>query len=351
VVAVGASLTVHVDGARVFAVTDSSLAQGRFGLYTARSSTTAFDSVTAAVRTDDYFTLAVIPDTQHETQYAPAMFTAQTRWLAEHRAELHLVAVLHEGDVVNDRPDAAQWRTAAAALRLLAGKVPYVVAAGNHDLEDRFAPRPLVYDKAPFNALIAGLPGAAVSGRHASGDYTNTYYLFEAAGVPLVVINLINGPTDPVLRWAGAVADAYPDRRAVLLTHDYLGVDGRRRTIGDRHLSTDNDPRRNNGADIWTEFVAGHPNVALVLNGHVIDPVSPTEPWSAARLTSLNDAGRPVHQLLANYQAYGRGNGYLRLLRFHPAAGTLAVSTYSPYLGRYLTDERNEFTLTGVLTR
>ena len=65
-----------------------------------------------------------------------------------------------------------------------------------------------------------------------------------------------------------------------------------------------------------------------------------------------------VHQVLANYQtctgapceSYAGGlvrggNGFLRLLKFAPAQGTVSVSTYSPYLDEWLRDPANEFVL------
>lgn len=39
------------------------------------------------------------------------------------------------------------------------------------------------------------------------------------------------------------------------------------------------------------------------------------------------------------------GYGYLRVLRFDFARKTIQVRSYSPYLGGYLTDDANEFTL------
>lgn len=39
------------------------------------------------------------------------------------------------------------------------------------------------------------------------------------------------------------------------------------------------------------------------------------------------------------------GNGYLRLLEFDESGGTIHVRTYSPYLGQYLIDDSEDFTL------
>jgi len=39
------------------------------------------------------------------------------------------------------------------------------------------------------------------------------------------------------------------------------------------------------------------------------------------------------------------GNGYLRIMKFHPSTDTIDVLTYSPYLNSYLTDSGNQFTI------
>ena len=40
-----------------------------------------------------------------------------------------------------------------------------------------------------------------------------------------------------------------------------------------------------------------------------------------------------------------RTRGFLRIVRFSPAAHTLTVATYSPYVDQSLTDDANQFTL------
>jgi len=65
------------------------------------------------------------------------------------------------------------------------------------------------------------------------------------------------------------------------------------------------------------------------------------------RLSSTNDFGQVVHQMLVNYQmkALG-GEAYLRLVEFLPDGKTVQVKAYSPLYGTYKTDGQNQFTLT-----
>ena len=65
------------------------------------------------------------------------------------------------------------------------------------------------------------------------------------------------------------------------------------------------------------------------------------------RLSSTNDFGDTVHQMLVNYQmnALG-GEAFLRLVEFLPDGKTVQVLAYSPLLGTYKTDAQNQFILT-----
>jgi hypothetical protein len=352
VVAVGGRLQIYVNGRTVFDVTDASLGWGRIGLYTWGCPTT-FDDVSAQVESDDFFTIAVMPDTQLEVQSDPPELAAETRWLSTNRANLHLAAVLQEGDVVNVMNSARQWNVATRYFRYLDGKVPFSIAAGNHDTFDlttKVLPRPV--DPAPFNAFIGRLADYRVGGQFASGSYLNTFRLLSAGGVRLLILNLQFGAPDDVLDWAAGVVDRHPGRHVLLLTHDYLGSDNLVRGPdvpgGSNDLPSYDNPGLNDPTAIWEKFVSVHPNVQFVFNGHVIDPTSPTEPWSVGRLVSANSAGRSVFQTLTNYQTYQKGLGYLRLFRFYPSEGTVSVTNYSPFQDTYLTDPDDQFSYTGV---
>jgi metallophosphoesterase superfamily enzyme len=60
---------------------------------------------------------------------------AQMSWLAANRATERIAMVLQEGDVVDNMKSTRQWSTARSYYDYLDGKVPFVVAAGNHDEE------------------------------------------------------------------------------------------------------------------------------------------------------------------------------------------------------------------------
>lgn len=353
-VAVGSRLMVYVNGALVFDVRDSSLTTGRIGLYTWGSSMTKFDSVSASVEAaDDSFSVAVVPDTQYEARSYPAMLVSQMKWLATNRANLNLAMVLQEGDVVDTSSQATQWTNASAGFKHLNGKVPFVVAAGNHDMfAFASSAEPYAITRNPFNAFISGLSDYKPSGTYRPNDYLNTYKLFSAGGLDLVVITVEFGAGDDVLAWAGGIADRYAGRHVLFLTHDYLGQTNALRGSdpADLYLPRTYHPTTmNNGVDMWQKLVSTHPNIQFVFNGHVIAPVNPTTPYSVGRLVSTNQAGRSVYQVLTNYQTLSpAGQGYLRIFRFFPSQGRVEVTTYSPYQNTSMTDALNKFTFTNV---
>ena len=78
----------------------------------------------------------------------------------------------------------------------------------------------------------------------------------------------------------------------------------------------------------------------ITLNGHVLND-------GLGRLSSTNDFGDVVHQMLVNYQMQSLGGeARLRLMEFRPDGQTVQIKAYSPLLGNYRTDTPNQFMLT-----
>jgi len=87
----------------------------------------------AGARDDDWFSIVALPDTQYYSESHPEIFTAQTMWIRRNVEDWRIAMVLHEGDITNRNND-EEWRNADLSCRLLDGKVPYAMAAGNHDM-------------------------------------------------------------------------------------------------------------------------------------------------------------------------------------------------------------------------
>lgn len=289
--------------------------------------------------------VVVLPDTQFYACAYPDIFERQTAWIAEQRAAREIAFVVHTGDVVDEDAD-AQWKVAADSFSRLDGEVPYLVTTGNHDLSP---------DRQSLFARFLGTRGLDEfehSGAYEPGRSENSYAIVRLDGRDWLVLGLEFGPRDRAVAWADGVLSEHAELPAIVFTHAYLYNDGfrydRRRDPHQPYHPDDyaQTPAQgvNDGEDLWTKLIARHENVRLVLSGHVI-------PDGTARSMERRRSGRPVHQVLANYQWCDRcpcadqegGGGYLRILEF--SSETITVSTYSPYLDDWLRDDDNQFDL------
>jgi hypothetical protein len=254
---------------------------------------------------------------------------------------------------------------ASQSLHLLDGVVPYVIAAGNHDytnLADRMGMGNVYFPPSGFAAY------AWFGGTFEPGHIENSFSLIPAGNSAWVVLSLEFGPRDEVLAWADSVLKLFADRPAIVITHAYLYHDSTRYDHAARAqnynphnyvMMGQSGSTINDGEEMWTKLVAPNPNVKLVFSGHDVSG-GDLPPGTTGFLSSTRADGSVVYQILANYQtctaapcefsyqgttAHG-GYGFLRLLRFSPAAGTISVSTYSPSLDASLTDPGNQFVLT-----
>lgn len=288
------------------------------------------------------WTLVLLPDTQHYAGAYPKTFLSQTQWIVDNAKERSIAFVMHEGDITNDNKP-KQWENAKAAMKLLDGKVPYALQLGNHD----YRPKPL-----PERATLANkyFPPELVQkcptwgGSYEKNKLDNAYYKFTAGGRDWIACSLEFAPRDGVLEWANKVLKENADRSAIICTHAYLYNDGTRfdyrKGKGQPIMFADIGTRPiNDGEEMWQKLVSKHANIVFVVCGHV-----GRNGWK--RLASKGDAGNTVYQILADYQREPNGgDGWLRLMEFHPDGKTVQVKTYSTTKNQYRSDDDNQFTL------
>ena len=286
------------------------------------------------------FSIAFLPDTQRYSQLFPELFRAQTRWIAENQARYHIRAVLHAGDVVH-RNEPEHWANADTAIRLLDdAEVPYLLAIGNHDYDTKADADRLA---TAFNAVF---PTSRYTG-HAwwqggffeTGHSENAYCLLPGPSRDYLLLNLEFGPRQAVIDWAHDLLAAHAGRRAILLTHSFLYIDGTRVTDGHRHNPKGYKlgPTAHDGEDLWAKLVSRHDNLHLVLSGHHVG-------GHIAYRCDRSQGGTAVHQLFANWQqADNGGNGWMQLLTFAPHEAR--VQTFSPTLGQVQADAAGKFSM------
>ena len=297
------------------------------------------------------FTIVVLPDTQYYSESYPNILNSQMQWIVANASGLNVQAVLGVGDIVNNSTNSTEWTNADAAYKLLdAAHIPYFAAIGNHDY-DGYNPAARTSATANFNNYFG--PSRYRSSYWSSpywissfpaGSNENFYGVVNINSQPYLVLALEFYPRDSVLSWAAQVIQSNADKQVIIITHAYEYFDNTRISPCNSFdaqyygLGADND-----GDAMWAKLVKQYSNITMVLSGHEIRGAGQD---AAGRRIDLGVNGNMVNQILSNYQNMTNGgNGYLRIMKFHPSTDTIDVSTYSPYLNAFLTDTNNQFTI------
>jgi predicted MPP superfamily phosphohydrolase len=291
----------------------------------------------------DEFTIVALPDTQFYSSLNPQIFAAQTQWIADHVVDQNIQLVVGLGDIVDAGGDSTQWQNADAAVRLLSGKVPYMMAIGNHDY-DQNNPAGRTASTTNFNSFFgpARYTGASwYKGSFPAGSNENFYGVVPVNGRNYLIIVLEFAPRDSALAWADGILKANQDKDAIIVTHMFTFMDNTRISGCDLNSAASfGVGQDNNGEDMWWKLVRKYPNIHLVLSGHVV------QGDGTGRRMDLGLGGNLVNQILSDYQSDALGGGgYLRIMRISPSLNRVSVTSYSPYLNTFKTDDHNQFTV------
>ena len=299
----------------------------------------------------DWFTLAVIPDTQHycrnddrkwfewpkvENPY----FDLATQWIINNKDRLNLSFVTHTGDVVDER-HRYQWNVAAPLLeRFLDAGVPIGISVGNHDMRQKTGDSSLFNQYFPsdkftqFGWYGAGYISGGLAGENAKGN-SNSFQLITTSGIELIFIHLECNAPDSVLAWADEALKLHASRLAIVVTHMWLGAVEKppkatehfTAPTGIMNWGKCHGANGNPSAEMWEKLVSRHPNVLMVLSGDQSE-------FHTLRIISKGMHGNAVTQMMFDH---GKGR-LIRLLRFKPALRTIDVITWDiisgkPFLG------------------
>lgn len=269
------------------------------------------------------FRIAIIPDTQWASLKWPDVLMKTTRWIAANHESMGIKYVLHVGDMVENGHADAEWKNFDAAMSVLDGKVPYILAVGNHDLGKIEGAGGTVkfneyFPRKRFERL------AGFGGTYPRGKNDNSYHTFDAGGIVWLVISLKFCPTDDELKWANKIVTLHPGHQVIVLTHSYLEHKG-------RDIS---------GENIWNKFVKAHENILMVFCGHL----------STVHYESVGSKGNGVYEMLFNWQHHSlpEPNSYFVLAEIDPVGKRISIRTYSPTLDTYKTDPRAKFEFRNV---
>lgn len=295
------------------------------------------------------FSVIGLPDTQNYSSSYPQIFTTQTNWVVDHIAELGIRFVSHYGDIVNNADQVFQWDNADVSMRILDDSgIPYGVCPGNHDiLPSGGSGQPFI----PENYVARFGPSRFVNDafyRGASPSGMSSYQYFAAGGVDFLALHLACDMPVAELAWAQGVLDANKRRCVMVTTHRYL-QDAEDYTSGVPLVASGRypsvwysaeglyDPQGIQSNDAWMWFLRKNTNIFLINCGHFHEEY---------RQVSLNVAGNPVHEVLADFQDDPNGgDGWLRIMKFDTVSGSINVDTYSPTLQAIRTADESDFNL------
>ena len=268
-------------------------------------------------------TLVVLPDTEVYTNKNPHLLQAQMQWINENRASRNIAYILHVGDVTNNNTD-REWRVARECFDMLDGKVPYILAAGNHDYDH--TPGRLTHMNKFFG--VSDMKEWSTFGDvFEPGKLENQYRVMDIQGRKWLVLSLETGPRNAVIDWANKVLAQHKDRLAIILTHAYLYYGNQRYNHLEGSQRASPYGFYGEGADgeqLWNKLIRKHPNAMIVICGHL------SSGYVGYRADE-GDYGNVVHQMMCDYEKIkGGGLGFLRLLEFLPDGKTVQVRTYSP---------------------
>ena len=297
--------------------------------------------------------IVLLPDTQTYAEKFPEVLDSQINYILKEQKNINLV--LQQGDLTQNNSD-KEWQIIKNAFSKLDNKVPYVLAAGNHDMGSVAGKFADVRNSTLYNQYftIAHMSQLPAFGGVFEGKMDNAYYLAETRKVKWLIITLEFGPRNAVLDWANNIISQYQDRTVIINTHSYMYSDSTRQGPGDNWRpqaygvgKDKGDSSVNDGEQIWEKLVKFHPNVRFVFSWHVLNT-------GVGTLVSINNEGYPVYQMLANYQegvkgSVKGGNGWLRILDMDFKKKTLSVRTYSPYINQYLNEAGHQFLIRNVM--
>lgn len=299
----------------------------------------------------DSWSVIMLPDPQSYQKFErnQPLFELMTAWVSENIDRLNIKLVMCTGDLVEqneminpdgkvaNQPSKAQWESVAKAFSRLDGKVPYMLAAGNHD----YGYSNISVRRSNYNTYFPvdknfltqkGIREVALNGDNIPSLENAVYEFLSPQGRKFILLTLEFAPRDTILNWAKKVVaqEKYRNHTAIVLTHSYLNSK-------DQQIEKENYPVTdgNYGAAIWQKLVQPSPNIQLVFSGHIGVPDDAR--GHVGFRVDKNTAGKKVNQMAFNAQAMGGGwhgnggDGWLRILEFLPDGKTVKVKTFSPF--------------------
>ncbi len=252
----------------------------------------------------DYaYSFAFVGDTQflveQDVNSSTDKYTAPIYdWIVANKDSKKIQRVIGLGDITDDNKD-TEWAYAVTLHKKLSdANIPYAVIAGNHDGINK------------LDTYFGVLPElvSEVDGYYSGSSLGNYYMKFEVGSHKYMLVALQYGADDGALAWANNVVAQNPDRRVIVITHNLLGYEGQWTEVDTREESTTNvepseSSTRNNGIDMWNEFISLHENIIIAACGHIC-------PEHIKHRTDVGVNGNTVNTFLIDPQGLDKATEY-----------------------------------------
>lgn len=276
------------------------------------------------------YSFAVLGDTQivsiYDIRNGTKYFDGIYGYILDNLTSKKIKSVIGVGDIMDNKDANNEWPNAKKVIGGLFGKVPHVLARGNHDPRGWY--KQLTYE--PYGTQFKEKYGDSVS---------NAYLTFTAGGNKYLVMALDYGVTDEALEWANGIIAANPDHNVIITTHGYMEADGSLTDKNGAHPATNDHSDGNNGVDIWNKLLKKHKNIVLLLCGHISTD-------TIVMRQDKGDHGNVVTQIMVNSQNYEANNGpmgFVTMFYFSNGGSKVTVEYYSTVKEAYFLED-NQFT-------
>jgi len=309
------------------------------------------------LNSDDFFSIILLPDTQHYTSSYPEMIYKQMDWIVENKNALNIQYVIHLGDITNNNKEYA-WEVADKSFKILENKgIPYSIVYGDNDMKN---PDKNYYDGIRHTEYLHKYfpvsrfekQGSWWSGGFYDPSVIDNYYcLFNYKDYKFLIMNLELAPRSSVLKWADTIIAQNSSRKVILVTHDYLDRNGNHlndlKSFGLNRRDKEDKLKGNNADAVFKKLVLKNPNVILVLCGH-----KEGEFQKEVKIKKTEDSGksRKVFEILSDFQDEKlkgtdekSGKGLLRVLKFYPEKNEIGITTISALTGKAKDEEIHLF--------
>ena len=281
------------------------------------------DAIMAQDKNEYTYSIAFVPDVQILTDSYATRLGWIYDYLLENKESQNIQYVISLGDLSDENTE-VEWERFSKNQNRLNGILPYSLIRGNHDITYN--------DYAAYYDQYFSVPGeyyydfvTANGGFYDTATTANTYLLFSVGEVDYIILNIDFAMSQGVFDWMNQVLTEFSDRRAIVVTHGYIGTNGQ---LLDETMSgapSGYDASWLDPEDMWNEVLRKHANVDLVAGGHIgSDHIICSQ--------QVGDNGNVVHQMLSDTQYVDtkiRGAGIVTMMHFTEDGRFARVEHYS----------------------